>query len=193
MYSIYKHTCPNGKIYIGITNQEPEKRWCNGFGYQKNNRLFRDIVTYGWDNFLHEIIAQVETHAEATRIEKILIVSHKTTDPEYGYNIQGGCVAHCFLHSPSSTDSFAQITSHSVSSTDSPPPSHIDRRGGIPTKVAQYDKDGKLIATFNSMKDASKFTGVNKGDICSCCKGQKADGTPKRTAGGYIWRYAEVG
>lgn len=191
MYSIYKHTCPNGKIYIGITNQEPEKRWCNGFGYQRNTRFFRDIVAYGWNNFLHEVIAQVETQAEATRIEKILIVSHKTTNPEYGYNIQGGCVAQCFLHSDSSTDISAQNILHSTPSTDNDAQTHIDRRGGIKFKVAQYDKDGNLIATFNSMQDASRFTGVNSGDICSCCKGKKADGTPKHTAGGYIWRYAE--
>jgi hypothetical protein len=194
MFSIYKHTCPNGKIYIGITNQEPEKRWCNGFGYQKNRRFFSDIVAYGWNNFLHEIIAQVETQEEATRVEKILIASHKTTNTEYGYNLQGGILAQCVLHNDTCTNTLAQNTIHNGSCTNDIPQKRIDRRGGIKFKVAQYDRDGNLIATFNSMKDASIFTGVNSGDICSCCKGHKADGTPKHTAGGFIWKYAnEVG
>lgn len=33
MYSVYKHTCPNNKVYIGITSRKPEKRWKNGYGY----------------------------------------------------------------------------------------------------------------------------------------------------------------
>lgn len=175
MYSIYKHTCPNGKIYIGITSQDPEQRWCNGFGYQKNTRFFRDIVAFGWNNILHDVIAQVDSQTEATRIEKILIASHKSNDPVYGYNIQGGTLAQCYLHSDASTDQ--------------PPQKHIDGRGKFAQKVSQFSKDGVLIATFNSLKDASQFTGVNHGDICSCCRGHKSDGTPKRTAGGFIWKY----
>lgn len=27
MYSVYKHTSPSGKVYIGITKQKPVKRW----------------------------------------------------------------------------------------------------------------------------------------------------------------------
>ena len=33
-YSVYKHTFPNGKVYIGITKQNPLKRWRNGTGYK---------------------------------------------------------------------------------------------------------------------------------------------------------------
>ena len=29
-YTVYKHTCPNGKIYIGITSMPVEKRWDSG-------------------------------------------------------------------------------------------------------------------------------------------------------------------
>lgn len=34
MYSVYKYTAPNGKVYIGITGKDPEKRWLNGRGYR---------------------------------------------------------------------------------------------------------------------------------------------------------------
>jgi len=29
-YCVYKHTSPNGKMYIGMTGQNPEKRWGKG-------------------------------------------------------------------------------------------------------------------------------------------------------------------
>ena len=38
-FCVYKHTCPNGKVYIGITCQNPIKRWKGGSGY-KNNKHF---------------------------------------------------------------------------------------------------------------------------------------------------------
>lgn len=177
MYSIYKHTCPNGKVYIGITSRSPEERWANGFGYQGQVRFFSAIVKFGWDNILHEVIAQVETQQEATRIEKILITSHKSNVPEYGYNVQGGCLAQYPLHSDTSTDVSAQKP--------------LDGRGKLSQKVSQYSKDGKLIATYNSIKEASKLSGINGGDICSCCQGHKSDGTPKYTAGGYVWKYTK--
>lgn len=178
MYSIYKHTCPNGKIYIGITSNHPEQRWNNGFGYQKNRCFFKDIVAFGWNNILHEVIAKVETQEEAAKIEKILIVSHEATNPNKGYNIQGGAPAQCSLHSDACTDTSPQ--------------GRIDNRGKAgQLKVSQFSKDGTLIATYDSMKIASKITHINHGDICSCCQGHKADGTPKHTAGGFIWRYAE--
>lgn len=35
-YTLYKHTAPSGKVYIGITSQNVMKRWQNGSGYSQN-------------------------------------------------------------------------------------------------------------------------------------------------------------
>ena len=32
-YSLYRHTSPSGKVYIGITSQPVEHRWNHGRGY----------------------------------------------------------------------------------------------------------------------------------------------------------------
>ena len=47
-YFIYKHTCPNGRAYIGITKQDLERRWRSGTHYDYNRRFFLAIVKYGW-------------------------------------------------------------------------------------------------------------------------------------------------
>lgn len=90
MYSVYKHTSPSGKVYIGVTKQNPYKRWQNGLGYRTQTRFYRAILKYGWDNFTHEIIYQTDSYGEANLKEKELISLHKSTDKEYGYNLDGG-------------------------------------------------------------------------------------------------------
>ena len=42
-YCVYMHTCPKGRVYIGITRNNPLKRWQNGTGYRTNEYLTRAI------------------------------------------------------------------------------------------------------------------------------------------------------
>lgn len=46
LYFVYKHTFPNGKIYIGITDQKPERRWRNGIGYRRQPYVYNAIKKY---------------------------------------------------------------------------------------------------------------------------------------------------
>lgn len=50
--------------------------------------------------------------------------------------------------------------------------------------VQQFDKHGKLIATFPSIIEASRQTEISDGSICQCCNGRR------KSAGGFVWRYA---
>ena len=55
-YCIYKHTFPDGKVYIGQTITGcTNRRWSNGNGY-KSQPVYKAIMRYGWDNIEHEII-----------------------------------------------------------------------------------------------------------------------------------------
>lgn len=89
-YCVYKHTCPNGKVYIGITKQNPLERWRGGLGYRYNEHFFAAITKYGWDNIRHEILVEALTADEAAAKEKELIKEYKSTDRLYGYNIATG-------------------------------------------------------------------------------------------------------
>ena len=90
IFTVYKHTAPNGKVYIGITSKNVKTRWCNGKGYPNNKHFSNAIAKYGWNNFTHEILFTELTKAEACKIEIDLIASHKSNDSRYGYNRGSG-------------------------------------------------------------------------------------------------------
>lgn len=58
-YTVYMHTCPNDKVYIGITKRKPSVRWNNGKGYQHNEYFSRAIEKYGWESFKHDISVDI--------------------------------------------------------------------------------------------------------------------------------------
>lgn len=62
---------------------------------------------------------------------------------------------------------------------------HRDRKNGINVKaslsVTQYTKDGKKIATYCSLIEATRQTGIAFQNICYVIKGKR------KTAGGYKW------
>lgn len=76
-WTVYKHTLPDGKVYIGITSLSPTERWDNGLGYKDQHRFFKHIVKYGWDNIKHEIIVNGISEQTARLLEKELIVEAK--------------------------------------------------------------------------------------------------------------------
>lgn len=52
-------------------------------------------------------------------------------------------------------------------------------------KVNQYDLQGLLIKTYNSLSEASRETTVPIANICRCCKNER------RQAGSFVWKYIE--
>ena len=90
MYKVYKHTFPNGKIYIGITSLSITNRWRNGKGYKTQNLMFKAIQKYGWDNIKHEILFEGLTKEEAEQKEIELIGLYDSTNREKGYNVENG-------------------------------------------------------------------------------------------------------
>lgn len=50
-------------------------------------------------------------------------------------------------------------------------------------EVDQFNKSGKYIKSFDSVKEAASAVGCFDGDISRCCKGIR------KSAGGYIWKY----
>ena len=66
---------------------------------------------------------------------------------------------------------------------DIPPYVKID---GCRYGVDQYTLDGEYIATFASLKHASKYTGVKRASMKGCCIGNLSH------AGGFFWKYVPM-
>lgn len=90
-YTLYKHTSPSGKAYIGITSKPPSVRWGkDGKNYKNNAHFWAAIQKYGWENFYHEILAEGLSLDEACKLEREQIAALKSDSPKRGYNIAPG-------------------------------------------------------------------------------------------------------
>lgn len=89
-YTVYRHTTPSGKMYVGVTKKKPTYRWQKGKGYEGNNHFSRAISKYGWDNIKHEILLEGLTQEQASLAERIFIGYWDLTNPNKGYNNEAG-------------------------------------------------------------------------------------------------------
>jgi len=165
IYTLYEHITPNNKRYIGITSQEPNRRWQNGYGYTDNEYFMNAINKYGWDNIQHNILHTELTEKVACNLEKEYIKKYKANNREFGYNIaEGGQVVH-----------------------------NAKKRKGNKnhksSRVHQIEKNTReIINTFESMNIAAKELGISRQGIGKACRGTESHKTYK----GYIWEYADI-
>lgn len=89
-YTVYKHTSPGGKVYIGITARPVSRRWHGGSAYRNNAHFYAAIQKYGWGNFSHDILATGLSREDACKMEVELIAKYDSTNPAKGYNHSPG-------------------------------------------------------------------------------------------------------
>lgn len=205
-YIVYKHTCPNGKCYIGITGRSAEQRWNFGHGYDE--QLFgRAIKKYGWKNIEHEILFENLTLDEAYQKEIELIKEYKSFDKRYGYNCDfGGAGAEGHIVSDATRKKMSvhakriwsdesireQLLVHlkELSSKNKGKKRSIESTAktaeALSIPVLQYGKDFQLVCEHSSLMGAARSLGKTQNTlICRACK-QKG-----KTAYGYYWRYKD--
>lgn len=213
-YIVYKHTAPNGKVYIGITRRRPEVRWGkNGLNYKKNKHFYNAIKKYGWDAITHEILLEGLSEEQACEYEKMYIALFDSANSAKGYNnTYGGEHGRMADHVNEENRKRGKLLTGSKNpfyghrhSEDSklkmrqarlgnPKRCDHSRAGGlaaaktISKKVSQYDLDGNYIATYNSLVDAAKAVGGHGNKIGACCNGYEN----RKKAYGYIWKWKQV-
>lgn len=163
LWSVYKHTSPSGKVYIGIA-KDPKHRWRgDGNGYKGSTRIWYAIQKYGWGNFTHEILARNLTRDEACRIEIAAIRSLKATDPNYGYNLATGGQYPTF--SPESIERLRQSQiGHPVSDKVRKILSEANKAPLICLETGE---------TFDSGKEASNKLGLCRTSILKAANGRQ--------------------
>ncbi len=96
-WTVYRHTSPSGKIYIGITSQSDiHKRWRYGTGYDSCTFFDRAIKKYGWNNIKHEVLFTGLTEEKAKYLEIELIRHYKGLN--LSYNLTAGGQGWLGLH-----------------------------------------------------------------------------------------------
>lgn len=167
-YKVYKHTFPNGKIYIGITRQSLCDRWWRGKGYHHNKYILNAVDKYGWDNIKHEILYENLTEEQAIAKETELIKLYKSNEKEFGYNI--------LVYGNRKGIKHSDFTKQKISKS---------KMGTIPWNrkpVKQFDKQGNFIKEYPSRTEATNETGVDFRLISAVCVGKR------KSAGGFVWK-----
>ena len=233
-YTVYRHIAPNGKMYVGVTKKKPTQRWQKGKGYEGNTHFSHAIKKYGWENIKHEILLEGLTQEQASLAERIFIGYWDLTNPNKGYNNEGGGYKDIEVsnitrkrlseacsgkkngmygkrHSEESKRKMSESKIGTQAGENNPMygKKHTDEtkhkmraiklgkklspeqrrrmsEGHKTVKVDMIDRDtGKLLRSFNSIKEASRTTGTNYSTLINCCRGIY------KTAGGYVWKYSE--
>lgn len=208
-YEVYMHIFPNNKVYIGITSYGSENRWHSGYGYKKQQMMWRSIQKYGWNNIEHKILFKNLTEKQAKEKEIELIKKYKSDERKYGYNIRHGgdiCSGYklseetCKKMSKSRTGennwiygkhlteetknklSKAHMGKCDVEAVKKGAKKRMGKNAYNSRMVTQYDKN--KIKTYDSLADAHRETNTRVQDIYNCCKGRQ------KTANKFIWEYA---
>lgn len=209
-YRVYKHTSPSGKVYIGITSKTIQERKNCGYGH---NAHFRNAIKkYGWNSFKHEIVAEGLTADEARDMEKRLIAEANSTDRDKGYNLSLGGEAPFkgLKHTKATKAKISKANKGRVVSLSTRQRLSESLKGkligeknpmyGKPKSadtiqkqydahrhqmkpIDQFDLEGNLLATYESINSAARALGTTKQNIRSCLIGKS------RHSCGYKWQY----
>lgn len=199
-WCVYMHENPaDGKKYIGITSQNPIRRWHKGAGYVECTRFFNAIQEYGWVAFRHDILATGLTRAAAEQLEAELIAKHQTTDPEKGYNLAtGGRVNRGFKRSEETKAKIGAANAGKHPTPEARRKMSEAHRGKVMSPVTRermsaahkrfavqaYDRAGREVYRFDGIMQAQRETNISGSSILQCCQGIR------KSAGGYRWCYA---
>ena len=205
-YTVYKHTAPNGKVYIGITSVEPKRRWQSGWGY-RTQLFYRAIQKYGWENIEHEVLYSGLSKEEAEQKEIELITAYKSNQKEYGYNVDNGGYSAGKLSD--ATREKLKKSHTGIKYTQETREKHRAAQLRLwndeeyrRSRTYEYKKrkaqggysvykPGKPVVCvetrqiFARIKDASESMGICDECIRKCCNGLR------KTAGGFRWEFVQ--
>lgn len=202
MYYLYRHTSPSGKVYIGITSQDPLRRWSEGRGYKRNKFFTNAIKKYGWENIQHQILFRDLSKRTAILLEKAFIKYYK--DLHKSYNITNGGEGTCGLaHAASEHAKYIASITHKGKVLSKDTREKISMRvkermhdpeirakfleACAKTKktVYQYDLDGNFIRKFESIREAGRTVQIPYHNISKCCRRV----SNYKSAKGFLWSF----
>lgn len=170
---IYKLTSPSGSIYVGqslnLKKRLGEYRRLACVGQPK---IFNAISKYGWKNIRVDILWQTKKANRYRNIKTTLDAIEKYAIRKYdcvanGYNSRGGGT-NGYTHSK---ETIRMISESNM------------------VEINQYSLEGKFIKTWAGASIVCDVLGISFSHISAICNGHSS----RKTAGGYMWRFAIEG
>lgn len=180
-YTVYKHTTPSGKVYIGMTGQNPSERWRDGAGYGRTVPFARAIKKYGWENIQHEILATGLTRKEACDTERRMIEKYESANPQKGYNCTAGGE-----HAKLTAETKKKISKSmkALDRTGERNPNYgnhkLKGRAGLHGKPIRCVETGVV---YKSVRGAAASLNIDAKNLSKCVNGKR------NVAGGYHWEF----
>ena len=170
MIGIYKITSPTGKIYIGqSTNINNRKYYYSSIKCDKQPKLYNSLLKYGWEQHIFEIVE--ECNLEQLNDKEIYWGMYYNVLGEDGLNLRLG----------DANGVCSEEIKQKIGLTNSrPKPNNFN--SALKKPVLQFDKQGNLIAEYESYHDAKNKTGLSLTEVL---RGKA------KTAGGYIFKYKD--
>ena len=180
MYSIYVHTTPDGRKYVGCTSLKTYKRFQGGCNYKNCTRFNDAIKFFGWDNIKHDILETVEDKETALKREEYYTLLWRTNEPEFGYNIFVGSIPN-----QESKKKRSEKLKGKKQSEDTKKKRSESLRGRkqsedtINKRIEKIKKPIRLknintgeIFKFDSQQSCAKLFGVSDYSVCTFIKGK---------------------
>jgi group I intron endonuclease len=194
---IYKITnLINNKCYVGLTTRSVEQRWkehCSA-----DSLIGKAIRKYGIECFAIEILAEAETVEELEALEIQYIGEFRSFGEGYNLTVGGGNPILSNETKKKISENNARYWSGKTFSKEMKEKLSESHKGKTQTietikkrtasyqkSVIQYSIEGVLIKTYSSIADASVDLYIDYSSISKVCRGKR------KTAGGFIWKYAD--
>lgn len=194
---VYKCTNQvNCKVYVGCTKHDIEARWNDHVRRAIRGSMYPfhcAIRKYGAAAFIVEIVQDCQTLEKMSAAEVAWISRLDSANRRFGYNATlGGNDAErtpetrmrmrrAVQRRRSDEGYRSKCRAYASQRSDQ----HRERLGiSHGKRVEQLSFDGQIIATYLTLAQAQRATGVASSSISLCCNGKRI-----RTAGGFTWRF----
>ena len=214
-YSIYKaENMVNGQVYIGATSRGVylrKKDHINKANKSTGHQFQKAIETFGSEAFTWKQIDVAESINELASKEKEYILEYNSKEEGYNLDAGGGFKKSVYQYAfedGSLVNKFECLedaanainaTRKKISKTclsvnqllegyywsydfvelHTP---NVDKRR---KEVLQMDVKGTVLASYLSVAEASRQTGISKSPIAKSCRGEQEQ------TGGYLWKYSD--
>lgn len=206
LIGIYKLTSPSGKVYIG-QSIDIYKRFSNhkaAFNIwlknkKSSNYLYSAFQKYGVDSFIHEIIE--ECRKEETDIkEQYWLDFYKSYENDKGYNIlqfarstKGKIINENTRKKMSESQKGKKLSEETINKLklvskgikrieEVKNKISLSKRLKMSYKINQFDKNGLLVKTWDSLREIQEVLGYNVSNIHNCLTNKS------KYSHGYKWK-----